>query len=403
MISNGNVSKEDSEPLMPRRPVPNGRPNPGAAGGLRVAVLHNSKEHAPELRGDAPPDAHAELDNMRNVGDYVEALRGLGHDVTAHEGNLQLPRRLAEQPADICFNTCEGFQGDSREAQVPAILEMMGVPYTASRVLALAVTLDKAMTKRVLAYHGLPTPAFQEFYHPSQPLEPALRALLDAGRPLFVKPNREGTGIGIYGNALVRGEGELRERVAQLLNSYGQTVLAEEYVEGRDVTCGLVGNIRPNGDTDDLHLFPISEVDYTVYPPGTEGFYSYTLKVDLADDYRQLCPAPLSDHIADEVRRLTVETFRVCGCQDLARVDFRLDVNNNLQPMILEINALPGMAYNSDLTLCAEADGWTHHQLLQSVLLAALDRLGLPGAPGGVREPNYTAPLGERDALLVPG
>jgi D-alanine-D-alanine ligase len=335
------------------------------------------KENAPSLNGSSPKDALAELDSMTNVQDYCTAIRALGHEVVAFEGNAGLPQRLAEHPVDLCFNTCEGFRGDSREAQVPALLEMMGVPYTASRVMALAITLDKAMTKRVLHYYGLPTPAFQEFCTADQPLEPRLRERLAAGRPLFVKPNREGTGIGIQSDSLIRDEAHLRAKIDYMLKAYHETVLVEEYVEGRDVTCGLVGNLRPDGAPgDDLHLFPISEVDYSVYPPGTELFYSYKLKVDLADSYRNLCPAPLPDHIAAAVRRLTVETFRACGCLDVARVDFRLDANANLQPMILEINALPGLTSISDLTLCAQAEGWSHYRLLQAVFTAAVRRLG---------------------------
>jgi D-alanine-D-alanine ligase len=342
-----------------------------------VAVLYNLKENAPSLNGSTPKEVLAELDSMTNVQDYCAAIRALGHEVVAWEGNAELPQRLAEHPVDICFNTCEGFRGDSREAQVPALLEMLGVPYSAAKVLALAVTLDKAMTKRVLAYHGLPTPAFQEFFSPDAPLEPAIRARLEQGKPLFIKPNREGTGIGIHEDSLVRDELRLRAKVAQMLALFHESVLVEEYIEGRDVTCGIVGNLRPNGSAEDLHLFPISEVDYSVYPAGTEPFYSYKLKVDLADDYRALCPAPIPDHIAAEVRRLTIETFRVCGGLDVARVDFRLDVNNSLQPMILEINALPGLTSTSDLTICAHAEGWTHHRMLQAVFNAAVKRYGL--------------------------
>ena len=368
------VSSEDDDPLLPDR-----RSRP-----LRVAVLYNARENAPRLNGQRPKDALAELDSLRTVEDYAAAIRALGHDVVAFEGDADLPRRLARRPVDICFNTCEGFRGDSREAQIPALLEMLGVAYTASKVLTLAVTLDKAMTKRVLAYHGLPTPRFQEFRDACEPLDPTLRF------PLFVKPNREGTAIGIYGDAVIRSEAALREKVAYLLSAYQQTVLVEEYVEGRDVTCGLVGNLHADGGTDDLHLFPISEVNHAAYPSGTEPFYSYRLKVELADDYHCLVPAPISEDIAAEVRRLTVETFRACGCLDVARVDFRLDTNNHLQPMILEINALPGMAWNSDLTLCAQAEGWTHQQLLQAVFNAAADRCGLPRARRGVPHPNYS-------------
>jgi D-alanine-D-alanine ligase len=247
-------------------------------------------------------------------------------------------------------------------------------------VLSLAVTLDKAMTKRVLAFHGLPTPAFQEFRDPDEPLSAALQARLEAGGALFVKPNREGTGKGIYKDALVRSAAAVRERVAYLRDAYRQTVLVEEYVAGRDVTCGLVGNFTPLGGAENLRLFPISEIDYSKYPAGTEQFYSHRLKVDLADDYAYWCPAPLAPELTAEVRRLTIETFRVCGCLDIARVDFRLDTDNQLQPMILEINALPGLAYNSDLTLCAEADGLSHYGLLQAYFNTAVQRYGLAAA-----------------------
>ena len=377
-------SQDDGDPLKRSAPaagaVPPLHPQPVAGGlGLRVAVLHNSKLEAPAACAGRPKDVLAELDNPVNVRNYMAALRELGHTVMAFDGGPELPALLAEHAIEFCFNTCEGRRGDSREAQVPALLEMLGVPYSASKVLALAVTLDKAMTKRVLAYHHLPTPAFQEFQQASEPLDPALARHLAAGGGLFVKPNREGTGMGIYSNALVHSEADLRERVAYLLSAYRQTVLVEEYVEGRDVTCGLVGNLGPDGGSDGLHLFPISEVDHTVYPPGTEPFYSYTIKVELAELYRGFCPAPIPDEIAAEVRRLTIETFRACGCLDVARVDFRLDTNNNLQPMILEINALPGLAHNSDLTLCAEAEGWTHRQLIQAVFNAAVERYGLLG------------------------
>jgi D-alanine-D-alanine ligase len=335
------------------------------------------------VNGHGPKDALAELDTLRNVREYVAAIGALGHQVVAIEGSPELPQRLAELPVDLCFNTCEGLRGDSREAQVPALLEMMGVPYSGSKPLSLAVTLDKAMTKRVLAYHGLPTPAFQEFTRPGQPLHPALLARLVAGQPLFVKPNSEGTGKGIYGEALVRSEEQLRQRVAYLIDTYHQPALVEEYVEGRDVTCGLVGNLGADGSAAGLHLFPISELDYSGYPAGTEPFYSYKLKVDLAEQYRYWCPAPLPEALAAEVRALTVETFRVCRCLDFARVDFRLDARNDWQPMILEINALPGLAYNSDLVLCAEAEGWTYHQVVQAVFNSAVCRYGLDRVPVG--------------------
>ena len=108
------ISSEDDESLNPE-----GHPR---AGRLRVAVLYNVKDNAPRLNGHRPQDALAELDSMRNVEDYTAALCALGHDVIAFEGGADLAYRLAEHPVDICFNTCEGYRGDSREAQVPALL-----------------------------------------------------------------------------------------------------------------------------------------------------------------------------------------------------------------------------------------------------------------------------------------
>jgi D-alanine-D-alanine ligase len=362
-------------------------PQPGATRPLRVAILFNLKESAPPRESGLATDALAELDTPENVQDYAAAIAALGHDVVTWEGGASLPRHLLENPVDICFNTCEGFRGDAREAQVPALLEMLGIPYSGSKVLALALTLDKAMTKRVLAHAGLPTPAFQEFHHPAEPLNPGLAF------PLFTKPNCEGTGAGIGTKSVVQTEAELRRRIAYLLDAYQQPVLVEEYIEGRDVTCGLVGNLSPDGGANNLHLFPISEVDHAAYPEGTEPFYSYKLKVELADDYHGLCPAPIPEPVAAEVRRLTVETFRACGCLDMARVDFRLDRRRNLQPVILEINALPGLSRISDLVLCAKAEGWSQTDVLQAIFNAAVDRYLLPRAERGVPCPNYSAPM----------
>lgn len=368
----------------------------GARGGagLRIALLYNLAKNAP-LTTDAPPDALDELDNENNVAAYADALSAAGHTVFPMEGDASLPGRLKRLHVDVCFNTCEGYRGDSREAQVPALLEMLGIPYTAARVLGLALTLDKAMTKRVLTHHGLPTPRFQEFVTPDDPLDPRLRF------PLFAKPNREGTGKGITDKSILTDVTELRQYVAYLLQAYRQRVLVEEYVDGRDLTCGLVGNLEASAltapiplaamsprpgqtgvDYAGVHLFPISEVDYTVYAAGTEPVYSNRLKVTLADQYRNQCPAPVPDEVAAEVRRLTLEVFRCTRSLDMARVDFRLDRRTGL-PQILEINALPGITPTSDLTLCAEAEGWTHADLIVAVLNAATRRYGLRPGPAG--------------------
>jgi D-alanine-D-alanine ligase len=332
---------------------------------MRVALLSNLASNAPELRPDAPPDALYELDHEYNMAVYRKALESRGHEVFPMEGDVDLPMRLNLTPVDICFNVCEGFRGESREAQVPALLEMMGVRYTGSRVLTLALTLDKAMTKRVLSFYGLPTPAFQDFRTPNDVLDARLRF------PLFVKPLSEGTGIGIGNASIVRDEAALRERVAYVIDAYHQPALVEEYIEGRDVTVGMVGN------QGDLHIFPLSMVDYSGYGGDLAPVYGAEAKVDRADEYRCQCPAKLPAALANELRRLAVEAVRVTDTFDFARVDFRLNRHEGDKPYILEINSLPGVTPISDLTLMAQADGWDYADLINGVLDAALKRHGM--------------------------
>ena len=176
----------------------------------------------------------------------------------------------------------------------------------------------------------------------------------------------------------------------------------EEYIPGRDVTCGLVGNLAPleagqaipelfpwfgrregGWNWGGLHIFPISEVDYSRIPD-MDPFYSRKVKELPLEAYPYLCPAPLPDSIAAEVMRLTIETFRVTQSLDFARVDFRLHTGENLKPYILEINSLPGLTPVSDLTLCAQAEGWSYNGLIQSVLEAGARRYGLIGEADGL-------------------
>ncbi len=330
---------------------------------LRVALLVNLARNAPPIHRNAPPDILAELDADKNVEAYAEAMRARRHEVLVQEGNPRLAEWLERVQPDICFNTCEGFGGESREAQVPALLEMLGVPYTGPTPLAAAITHDKPTTQRILACHGLPVPHFQEFVTPGDTLAGDMRF------PLFVKPSHEGTGMGIGNESIVRDERTLRERVAYVVERYRQPAMVETYVEGRDITCGLVGN------GDDVHFFPITEVDFSGYPQELAPIYGVQQKVDYADYYRNKCPAPLGDALTERIRQLTHKVFTVTGCRDFARVDFRLADDN--QPYILEINGLPGITPASDLTLMAQAEGWTHADLVRAVLDAGLKRYGL--------------------------
>ena len=204
---------------------------------FRVALLANLKVNAPKFEG-MPEDQWDDLDSEKTINALTESIRAGGHVCEFFEGDLNLMHALPLFKPDICFNISESHFGDAREAQVPALLEMMRIPYTGSKVLTLALTLDKPMTKRVLTYHDLPTPAFQNFERVDEPLSDDLEF------PLFVKPSREGTGMGISAKSIVHDEDELREQLAITIERYNQPALVEKYIEGREVTVGIVGNLR---------------------------------------------------------------------------------------------------------------------------------------------------------------
>src|SRR5436305_8634418 len=145
-----------------------------AARKLTVALLANLKKNAPHLQGDAP-DAHDDLDSERTVEALKSSIEAAGFRCMVLEGNLDIIQPLRKLKPDLAFNICEMHWGDSRESQIPAILEMLRIPYTGSKLLTMALSQDKPMTKRVLAYHGLPTPEFQEFSRCDEPIDPKLK------------------------------------------------------------------------------------------------------------------------------------------------------------------------------------------------------------------------------------
>ena len=350
---------------------------------MKVALLANLKKNAPTWPGMSP-DRWDDLDSEETIQAIMQAIASGGHDVTFLEGDASLFETLPRVKPDICFNICEGHHGDGREAHVPAILEMLRIPYTGSQVLTLALALDKPMTKRVLTYHGLPTPPFQVFERVSEPLDPQLSF------PVFVKPSREGTGMGVSADSIARDEDQLRVQLRRLFGRYDQPALVERYVEGREVTVGLVGNLRspvawrvPDDEAaprilKGLHFFPALEVDMAAYPVEEAGIYPSRIKVEMAHEFHYLCPAPLTDEQIDELNWLSASVFRVTGCLDVARVDFRLDASDGDRPYILEVNPLPGLNPGySDLCIEAAADGWSYKDLINEILDLAIERYEL--------------------------
>mgnify|MGYP000857668672 CR=1 FL=1 len=366
---------EESEPSEGDKP-PSYRPRPARP--WRVAVIANVKGETP-LPIDGPADAGAEFDRIETIQAIQRAIESDGHTTTFIPADANLPFALRDVRPDICFNIAEGLGGDAREAQVPAVLELLRVPYTASRVLANAVGLDKAMTKRIWREMGLPTANYQEFVTGHEPLQ------ADLTFPLFVKPSREGTGMGMDGESIVYDEEKLRERVLWTVNTYHQPALVEEYLPGREFTISVLG--RDNAmlysrhpewyRSDGFHRFPVLEVDNShSVTPGVYGHKAKTLHSGDDGFPGFICPANVDEALANEMRDLAIKAHLAIGSTDVSRVDVRLD--NAGCPRLLEINTLPGLTPDfSDLCVNAAAEGISYTDLILEILYLGASRYGL--------------------------
>ncbi len=353
----------------------------------RVAVLANIKDEDQPVPEGVPPDAFADFDTMETIEHIRAAIESDGHETTFLMADRTLPKTVQDYAPDICFNIAEGMGGDAREAQVPALLELLGIPYTGSRVLTNAISLDKTLTKRIWRDRRLPVAPFQEFLLGDEPLRPDLKF------PLFVKPAREGTGMGVDSNAIVHNEQELRERVRWVIQTYQQPALVETFLSGREFTVGILG--RPDAklyschpewyDKDGFHRFPVMELDSS--RSVTPYVYSQAAKAKEvgeqgAPDY--LCPASIEPELEKKLKHYAYRAHLVLGALDVSRTDIRLDEEGN--PRLMEINTLPGLTPDySDLCLQAKAEGIAYNDLILEILYLAAGRWGL-------LEPREVAP-----------
>jgi D-alanine-D-alanine ligase len=342
---------------------------------------------------EGPLDAGAEFDRKETIDAIRSAIESDGHVTQFLQADTTLPDQIKEFCPDICFNIAEGMGGDAREAQVPALLEMLHVPYTASRVLSNALALDKTMTKRIWREFGLPTASFQEFVTGSEPLREHLRF------PLFVKPSREGTGMGMGDESIVYDECQMRRRVQWVIDTYHQPALVEDYLPGREFTIGVLGrdgasrfSRRPAlYGKDGFHRFPVLEVDHRIsVTPGVYGHQAKSLNFGEEGIPEFICPADVPAELADELQALAIAGHQAIGALDVSRLDIRLDAAG--KPRLIEINSLPGLTPGfSDLCLIAGAEGLTYTDLILEILYLGASRFGLL-PPAGAQV--YPLPVG---------
>jgi D-alanine-D-alanine ligase len=301
-------------------------------------------------------DPHAREQTIRTREAVCRALQDLGHTITVVEAGPLLLERLSQVAPDVIFNLATGYRSKKDQANIVAMLEISGIPFTGSASHAHILGLHKHLSKMIMSLYGVPTPKFV-IVHDGR----TLAAELERGLrfPLIVKPSAEGSSAGISVSSVVMDPESAASQVDKVLNQFGPPVLVEEFVTGREFTVGLVGYPEPM-------VLPVEEI---VFRKG--GFNTYDVKS--RDAVEPVCPAEVAPECALVLEDLAVKTFHAIDCLDIARVDIRVSTEG--KPYVLEINTLPGlMPGYSEIPRMAEKAGITYAGLLRRVLEGAFSR-----------------------------
>jgi D-alanine-D-alanine ligase len=305
-------------------------------------------------------DETAEFDRDDTVDAIENVLADLGHEPTRIGNAKRLIDRLSNGDRwDLVFNIAEGLHGVGREAQVPAILEVFDIPYTFSDPMVMSLTLHKAMTKRIIRDAGLAT---TDFY--------LLESAEDAGNihfdpPWFIKPVSEGTGKGVSPHSIIRRRKDLENPVLELLSRYGQPVLVEPYLPGREFTMGIVGTGKEAAVLGTMEVHLLSGAD--------QGVYSYTNKENSEELVRYSFLKPEDDPTVKKAEALCLSAWRILGCRDAGRIDIRCDANGN--PMFMEVNPMAGLhPEHSDLPIICGLIGMPYVRLMEIIVISAAAR-----------------------------
>lgn len=322
---------------------------------LHVVLAYNLKRVKPE-RGGAH-DEEAEFDSPSTIDAIAQAIESHGHVVTKVEGDASFPATVLALQPDVVFNVTEGTRGRSREAHVPAFLELVGIPYTGSDPAALVTTLDKGVAKSIVRAAGLHTPLSTVMTTGTEALPPGFTF------PAIVKPVAEGSSKGVLASSVATDEREVRTLARRMAVRYSQGVLVEEFLPGREFTVAILG--------EPAVVLPPMEV---VLQTGEEfPVYSFDHKLEPTDEVRYESPAKVPPELDEALRRLALESFRALGCRDVARIDMRLDRDG--RPAFIECNPLPGLTPGwSDLCLIAEPAGIDYRSLIARILAPAIGR-----------------------------
>ena len=331
---------------------------------LRVALIYNAYT-------DTPPDEKSDTGSLHYLQQMIRGiargLRRLHHEVAVMPlaGDLSvLQRKLGRLRPDVVFNQYDDVvHGALYEMRVAAFIRMLGYPMTGSPALGLGLSRYKHMSLSLLKGAGLPVP-------PSTAL---VERLSDIGEhkwvfPLIVHAAQEHAGIGLDRDSVVLTKTALREKAREILRAYKQPALVQHFLEGREFNVGLLGGRK-------IQVLPLAEVDYSQLPRKIPPIMSYAAKwVETSVEYQRtkvICPARVDAPLAAAISKTAAKAFRSVGGWGYGRVDIRLDENG--QPVILEVNCNPCLDSGMGLARSAEAAGIDYPHLLQTIVKAAFD------------------------------
>jgi D-alanine-D-alanine ligase len=336
----------------------------------RIVVLYNTDY-------DAEQAQHTSLDvtSVRESARAIaRALVETGHTVelTGVHGVevYTCLERVRAMKADLLFNLCESMNNESRnEPTFAGLLDLFEIHYTGADLLALASCLHKQRTKDILIAHGVPTPPYRFLRTPEMLADAALDAL---DFPWFVKLAHEDASLGITEANVVRDATALRARSIELMTEYRQPVIAERYVEGREINVTLIGN------DDAVRILPLHEIDFAAMPADRPKIVSYAAKWEETHvDYAGTKPVPMigadrSPELVREIERVAIAAYRAVELRDYGRVDLRVDGAGT--PWVIDVNPNPDISPDSGVTRAAAAYGWSYPRLVGEIVEIALSR-----------------------------
>jgi D-alanine-D-alanine ligase len=323
---------------------------------LKVGLTYDLREDY--LREGYSHEDTAEFDKEDTILALEEAIRKAGHQPVriGHVRKLVIALAAGER-WDVVFNIAEGLHGLAREAQVPALLDAFDIPYVFSDGLVLALTLQKAFTKRIIRDAGLPTADFFELRSLNQLPE------IKLPYPLFAKPVAEGTGKGITGKSKISSMEELRNVCTELLEKFNQPVLIETFLPGREFTVGVVGTGDKARTTGIMEVHFVTDHDQAIYSLENKENYEQYMRYSVPEQA-----------VAESCYKLALDVWNVLGCRDGGRIDIRMDEKGI--PNFIEVNPLAGLhPVHSDLPMLSRMNGTSYQALIEMILESAIMRL----------------------------